>query len=68
MCVCVCQLAGEGGGDTSLTATSLCKKRMLFPIETFVESDPLWLCCNSPCVNVFVKSSPSGILKIREVL
>lgn len=33
------------GGDASLTATSLCK--MLFPIETLVESDgvgPLCLC------------------------
>lgn len=46
----VCMLAGLGkGGDTSLTATSLCKKKMLFPIETFVESETVWVCCVFVC-------------------
>ena len=37
-CRLVCMLASLGReGDTSLTDTSLCLKKMLFPIETSVE-------------------------------
>lgn len=40
------------GGDASLTASSLCKKKMLFPLEAFVESDTVWVCCVFVSVNV----------------
>lgn len=49
---CVCWPPWEGRGDRSLTATSLCKKRMLFPIETFVESDTVWDCCMCKCLSL----------------
>lgn len=45
----VCVVWPGKSRDASLTAPSLCRKTMLFPIETFVASDTVWVCCVFVC-------------------